>query len=123
MAYARFSPDSDVYVFPAVWDGIECFVCCVCDLQPDEKPDFRCQGAHKMLEHLQAHQDAGQQVTNQAITRLARVAAIGWKAEELEQMAREDAARAQYTELKVPVVGSSARWLRWCALARRNRRR
>ena len=33
MSYARFSPESDVYVFGTTLDGKECFTCCGCILR------------------------------------------------------------------------------------------
>jgi hypothetical protein len=59
MAYARFGPDSDVYVFAGgpPWAALEC---CDCALVSD--PHFWAKTTDEMIAHLRDHQAAGHKV-------------------------------------------------------------
>ena len=68
MSYCRFTEDSDVYVFPSVYGGIEC---CACSLSsPGKNVSFPTQ--EEMIEHLREHQDTGDLVPGYAFERLQR---------------------------------------------------
>lgn len=66
MSYARFGPDSDVYVFFNTSGVMEC---CACSLQHGDT--WTCATAAKMLDHLRHHQHAGHKVPPSAMMRLA----------------------------------------------------
>ena len=66
MSYARFSRDSDVYVFAHVEGGYEC---CACGLA-GTWGSIRCQTIKEMLDHLEEHKKAGDKVPDHCIERL-----------------------------------------------------
>ncbi|WP_223632019.1 hypothetical protein [Corallococcus sp. EGB] len=74
MSYARFGPNSSVYVF-RTFDG-RTLVCQLCKLELLDQPDFETTNAEGMLSHLAAHVDAGHQVPERAIQRLAHQALV-----------------------------------------------
>lgn len=61
MAYARFTPGSDVYIFADIYGGI---TCCGCFLGPNS---FNCETVDEMLSHLEKHKAAGHEVPERAI--------------------------------------------------------
>lgn len=65
MSYARFGPDSDVYVFPNV-NGM--YECCGCSLEFKFIKRFRT--AEDTINHLNDHVSAGHKVPDYAFTRL-----------------------------------------------------
>lgn len=73
MAYARFSPDSDVYVYE---DG-RGFLCCMrCQL--GETDQTRTKSRSEMIKHLEAHRGAGEKVPEDALEKLrAEIAKSG----------------------------------------------
>ena len=66
MSYARFGPDSDVYVFADIDGG---YRCCFCAFSRSG-PSFRCDTAAEMIEHLREHRAAGHTVPEDAIEEL-----------------------------------------------------
>ena len=64
MSYARFTSDSDVYVFEHVEGGYEC---CGCIL---DMSSFRCKTILEMLCHLEYHKNAGHEVPDYCIDQL-----------------------------------------------------
>lgn len=74
MSYARFGPDSDVYVFPT-GDGegttwITCQHCSLMHAAAELDDDYIAPDATLMLIHLKAHQAAGHKVPQAALDRL-----------------------------------------------------
>lgn len=66
MSYARFSEDSDVYVFLHVAGGL---TCCGCSLQK-QGVDPAFARTESMLHHLREHQQAGHKVPRRTFERL-----------------------------------------------------
>ncbi|RYZ40014.1 MAG: hypothetical protein EOO71_17690 [Myxococcaceae bacterium] len=64
MAYARFSRDSDVYVYEDIRGGF------VCERCPGVGQEFRCATAAEMATHLRQHQAKGDLVPDDAIVEL-----------------------------------------------------
>lgn len=99
MSYARWSEDSDVYVFACVSGHLEC---CGCALEPSHT--FVAHTTAKMLAHLDAHKAARHDVPDSCVERL-KEEAVGldlWIAEVLTDdhpttQAREEM-RAQLSE-------------------------
>ncbi|MFD4474624.1 hypothetical protein ACFWPU_00705 [Streptomyces sp. NPDC058471] len=70
MSYARFGEGgSDVYVYMHVWRHLEC---CWCRLVADERPfaSFKARSTQEMVDHLQEHVDAGDDVPSHVIPEL-----------------------------------------------------
>jgi hypothetical protein len=67
MSYARFSDDSDIYVYPDTGSGK--LVCSDCRLSVALNP-FSAGSEIEMLRHLDAHSDAGHKVPSGALARL-----------------------------------------------------
>ena len=69
MSYCRFSPDSNVYLYPHVDDYIEC---CACRLKPEGEwfGNFRLDAPSDAIDHLNRHIAAGHQVPARAFERL-----------------------------------------------------
>jgi len=68
MAYCRFGPDSDVYLYMSA-DG--CFCCCGCGLiGPGLKHNFVASTHREILDHLEQHLAAGHNVPAEAIEEL-----------------------------------------------------
>lgn len=65
MSYARFGPDSDVYVFGTA-TGYEC---CRCAFQPPSSHEVAT--AAEMIAHLREHRAAGHRVPEDAFEDLA----------------------------------------------------
>ena len=70
MSYARFGPDSDVYVYSS-----ECgYVCSWCTLQTEPDPEyddhFVTKSASEMIQHLEQHRAAGHKVPDYTIKEL-----------------------------------------------------
>ena len=65
MSYARFTSDSDVYVFRHV-GGYEC---CGCHLK-EPWGSFRCKTIPEMLCHLEEHKNVGDEVPDYCINQL-----------------------------------------------------
>lgn len=63
MSYARFGPESDVYVFAHIAGG---FCCCGCMLNGEQMYDNQA----GMLDHLQRHIKAGHNVPARTLERL-----------------------------------------------------
>ncbi len=64
MSYARFGPNSDVYVY----EDVGGFLCCMrCDLSDAGK---RTNSRGEMIEHLEAHRRAGHKVPDDATEEL-----------------------------------------------------
>lgn len=62
MSWCRWDAGSDVYVYESVKGG---FICCACRLYlllEEPERDYTCDTAEGMVEHLRAHQKAGDQV-------------------------------------------------------------
>lgn len=55
MSYARFSEESDVYVYASVAGGVECCGCSMGDC-------FVAESTDEMVEHLQQHIEKGDMV-------------------------------------------------------------
>jgi hypothetical protein len=64
MSYARFSPDSDVYVYMS-GDGV--FTCCGCKLKDYDLNPMWDYGGSRILDHLQEHIEAGHKVPQYCI--------------------------------------------------------
>jgi len=73
MSYARFTVDSDVYVFLSAAGVLECCSCC---LAQDGEWETVATSTEQMLEHLHAHLAAGDLVPDYTFTGLARDAGI-----------------------------------------------
>lgn len=67
MAYARFGPDSDVYVFAGGPDGAV-LECCNCALVLDIS--FWATSTDEMIRHLQDHEAAGHRVPGDLVEAL-----------------------------------------------------
>jgi hypothetical protein len=67
MAYARFSHDSDVYVFHSFHGTFEC---AGCSLTKSGDRGFVTTVAAEMLRHMEQHIEAGELVPSTAIERL-----------------------------------------------------
>ncbi len=65
MAYARFSRDSDVYVYE---DG-RGYLCCM-RCQFSETHETRTKSRREMIEHLERHRRAGEKVPDDALEEL-----------------------------------------------------
>lgn len=59
MSYARFSADSDVYVFLNTGGYLDC---CYCSLSAAPRTSFRCATVTDMVDHLAEHVAAGDKV-------------------------------------------------------------
>ena len=88
MSYCRWSDDSDVYLYAHVSGGWECCGCSMGELVegrypkelckmldiPDEpfmnSPSIHMTTLQEVLDHLQAHRDAGHQVLERAFDRV-----------------------------------------------------
>lgn len=57
MSFARFGPESDVYVFPHVDGHFECSMCAL-----EDKFSFRSKDAAEFVAHLEDHRKAGHKV-------------------------------------------------------------
>jgi len=66
VSYVRWGPDSDVYVYDSVRGGTDC---CACNLNGGRTYNTTTHAA--MIRHLRRHQDAGDQVPDDAIDALA----------------------------------------------------
>lgn len=66
MSYARFSPDSDVYVY---FNGEGTYTCCGCKLRRD---DWDHATPEKILAHLAEHEKAGHMVPTHCTKRLKK---------------------------------------------------
>ena len=66
MAYARFSADSDVYVYADVRGGY------VCERCPDVGSTFTCGTALELVAHLKEHVARGERVPDEAFEELGR---------------------------------------------------
>jgi hypothetical protein len=64
MAYARFSRNSDVYVYQDTRGGY------TCECTPTGTPVFNCATASAMVAHLRDHRARGHQVPDEAIEEL-----------------------------------------------------
>lgn len=64
VSYARFTYDSDVYVFYSVDHMYECCGCCL------RSTSFCCGTAKEMIEHLEQHRVVGHKVPEYALERL-----------------------------------------------------
>lgn len=73
MAYARFGPHSDVYVY----EDVRGFLCCMrCDISDDRETRTKSRG--EMIKHLEDHRRAGHKVPDEATDELrAEVAKSG----------------------------------------------
>jgi hypothetical protein len=65
VSYARFSGDSDVYMYESVTGGI---VCCACQIRKADFPSYSTRS--KAIKHLHNHIKAGYKVPQYAIDRL-----------------------------------------------------
>jgi hypothetical protein len=73
MAYCRFGPDSDVYLYLSTDD---CFHCCGCGLiGPRLKQDFVTVNHNEILKHLEQHIAAGHKVPPEAVREIEKEAA------------------------------------------------
>ena len=68
MSVARFSPTSDVYVFPT-GPGSTNYCCASCRLTADNSSYFS-PSAQAMIAHLEEHLDAGHKVEDDVISEL-----------------------------------------------------
>lgn len=69
MSFAKFSPDSDVYVFGGDdVDGNEVYVCYACKFKDDpaEGESYKTPSKKAILAHLHAHRAAGHKVQDSA---------------------------------------------------------
>lgn len=67
MSYARFSAESDVYVYPHFAGFIECCGCSLSEAEDGEDFGFtQLQTAREALEHLDKHRAAGHEVPTRA---------------------------------------------------------
>ena len=64
MAYARYSRDSDVYVYEDVGGGF------TCHCAPKGEPAFNCARPEEMVAHLREHRRRGDRVPEEAIAEL-----------------------------------------------------
>lgn len=76
MSYARFGPDSDVYVYrsmdPRTNPKRETWLCCSCIFHREDKnwADAMFYDRIKMIAHLGEHRQAGHKVRQRTIDRL-----------------------------------------------------
>lgn len=66
MSYARFSDDSDVYVYL----GHTGYVCCGCEWGEGKGLSWWCNTEKEMLDHLERHRVHGDTVPQYAVDRL-----------------------------------------------------
>lgn len=64
MAYCRFGPDSDVYLYASIYGGVDC-----CGVHEGEG-SFRTNSVDEMIEHLHQHEAKGDKVPPRVIPRL-----------------------------------------------------
>jgi hypothetical protein len=64
MAFARFGPDSDVYVYESAHGVYRCERC------PRIGSAFQCETAEEMVQHLEEHVARGDKVPGEALTEL-----------------------------------------------------
>lgn len=74
MAFARFTSDSDVYVFPTTCSqcGEHLYECCACQLQPTREGNSFRDSIHfadpeQIAGHLLTHREAGHKVPDYAL--------------------------------------------------------
>lgn len=65
MAYARFSDDSDVYVYDTEFGGVQTIICDGAHSEHLNSSPLPC-SAQQMIEHLKAHQAVGHKVPDYA---------------------------------------------------------
>lgn len=68
MSWSRFSPESDVYTFPTIRNGVAVLECCACSLMPYRTPEalfpgsFTTPSVDDFLTHLRHHRETGHDV-------------------------------------------------------------
>jgi hypothetical protein len=71
MSYARFSAESDVYVYHHYMGWIEC---CACNITPVEQGEnvgfFRAYTAREILDHLGMHSMIGESIPERCFARI-----------------------------------------------------
>lgn len=94
MSYARFGPDSDIYVYLHV-DGY--LHCCACLLPDDSRDSFTCNTTDDMITHLRDHATAGHRIPDHTRPALERDRDENdrWIADELAISLVYDAMRAE----------------------------
>ena len=71
MSYARFSSDSDVYVYASTAGGIECCRCrFIADTHDTPRNDAVMVDEDEMIAHLEKHRKAGHRVPDDAFEQL-----------------------------------------------------
>ena len=66
MSYARFGWDnSDVYVYPTLIGNKPFIACAACYFGDELEPSYYAESTLEMLDHLKAHQKAGQLVPDE----------------------------------------------------------
>jgi len=71
MSYARFGWDSsDVYIYSSWLGQKSVIVCAMCYFGDDLEPSYYAESTLEMLEHLKAHERAGQTVPPDTYTSL-----------------------------------------------------
>jgi len=68
MSWARFSENSDLYIFDDVHGGITCCACRLQELHETILPglqlpgDFNCRTEEEMIAHIREHKEAGHNI-------------------------------------------------------------
>lgn len=71
MSYARFSDDSDVYIYEHANGFIECCGCLITEPEPPEWAGFyKANTAREILHHIYAHLSLGHKVPERCIKRI-----------------------------------------------------
>ncbi|OLC10195.1 MAG: hypothetical protein AUH39_02680 [Chloroflexi bacterium 13_1_40CM_67_9] len=71
MSYARFGPDSDVYVYASTAGGVECCRCrFIAETQEPPRNNAVMVDEDEMIAHLKKHRRAGHRVPNEAFEEL-----------------------------------------------------
>lgn len=71
MSYARFSDDSDVYIFEHANGFIQCCGCLITEAEPPEWAGFyNAQTAREMIHHIYQHMSIGHKVPDRCLERI-----------------------------------------------------